>query len=260
MARLPPSEIADRDARRLALVLQELGGEGAPIDSGWMACDLPGSWAVYAAGLGLEGKVEDTALDALVAFYRERERPPRILVTPYQHPSLLKGLAARGFTPYGLETALVRGLTNLPPLEPIPHLEFRRIDPSSDDDVAAFRDSQTAGFFEDKDPPTGMLPITERVARSPRASLWLLELEGRVVGSGGLEHYENSAVLFGGCIEPGSRRRGLHSAFTLFRLQQAELAGLHYVTVASIAGGPTERNALRAGFGVAYTQIEFQQV
>ncbi len=151
MARPNPSEIADREARRLALVLREFGGEGAPIGSGWMACDLPGSWAVYAAGLGLEGKVEDTTLDALVAFYRERDRPPRIQVTPYQDPSLLKGLAARGFTPYGLDTVLARSLTDLPLLEPIPQLEFRRTDPSSEEDVAAFRDSQMAGFFGDKD-------------------------------------------------------------------------------------------------------------
>jgi hypothetical protein len=178
MSPLTPSEIAERDARRLALVLSEVGGDGAPIGSGWMACDLPGSWADYAAGLGLGGPVDTSTLNAFVAFYRERSRQPRIQVTPYQHPTLSSGLAARGFSPYEQETVLVHTLDKLPPVNPIPQLVFRRVDPSKDAHITAFRTSQMTGFFGDGEPPAGMLPITERIARSPRVKLWLMELGG----------------------------------------------------------------------------------
>jgi len=251
--------IADRDARRLAIVLREVGGEGAPIGGGWMACDLEGSWAVYAAGLGLAGSVDDTTLDALVDFYRERNRPPQIQVTPYQHPTLIKGLAARAFAPYELETVLVRTLEDLPPSKPIPGLIFRPVDPKSDLDVMAFSNSQMTGMFDHDAPPQGMVPITARVARSPRVRLWLLELEGRIVGSGGLETFEETAALIAGCVHIEARAKGLHSAFIRFRLEEAAAADLHYVTVGSTPGGPTERNALRAGFSVAYTQLGLQQ-
>jgi len=259
MSPLTPSEIAERDARRLALVLREVGGEGAPVGSGWMACDLPGSWANYAAGLGLSGPVDPSTLDALVAFYRVRGRQPRIQVTPYQHPSLSTGLAARGFSTYEQETMLVHTLDALPPVNPLPKLVFRRIDPSKDDHVSAFRDSQMTGFFGDGEPPAGMLPITDRVARSPRCELWLMELGGQVVGSGGIETFEGSAVLIAGCTHATARRQGLQSSFIRFRLEQAATAGLRYVLVGSILGGPTERNALRAGFKVAYTQTGLSQ-
>ncbi|MDP6934511.1 MAG: hypothetical protein QGG40_16415, partial [Myxococcota bacterium] len=101
----------------------------------------------------------------------------------------------------------------------------------------------------------------ERVARADRVRTWLLELGGQVVGSGGLEIYEDTAVLIAGCVHSEARNQGLHGAFIRFRMQQAELAGLHIVTVASTPGGPTERNALRAGFSTMYTQttLELQE-
>jgi hypothetical protein len=224
-----------------------------------MACDGQGSWANFAAGLGVEQPVNDSTLDDLVSFYRERSRPPRIQVTPYQHSTLRQGLAARAFVSYEIETMLVRTLDDLSSTPAPPGLTFQPVDPLNDDDVAAFRTSQMLGFCGNPDSPAGMIPITERVARSPRVSLWLLSLDGRIVGSGGLECFENAGVLIAACVYPESRRRGVQSAFIRFRLQQAAAAGLEYVTVASTPGGATERNALRAGFSVAYTQVGLEQ-
>ena len=51
-----------------------------------------------------------------------------------------------------------------------------------------------------------MLQLTEGVARcAQRWTLWLLELDGLVVGSGGLESFEDSAVLIAGCEPRGTR-------------------------------------------------------
>lgn len=259
MPSLNPSRIATEEARRLALVLAEVGGEGAAIDSGWMACDEPGSWAIYAAGLGLDGAVAPEDLNGLVDFYRARGRRPRIQVTSYEHPTLAQGLAERGFVVYEEETLLARELGDLPSLEMPDGLQFRRVDPTSDADVAAFCGSQMAGFYEDGDPPPGMMPITERVARSSRVRLWLLEWEGRIVGSGGLEASKDSGVMIAGCVYAGARRRGFHNAFIAFRLHEAVRWGLEVVTVGSIPGGPTERNARRAGFIPIYTQAGLEQ-
>ncbi len=255
MSQLPnPAEVADRDARRLALVLQEVGGAGEPVGSGWMACDHPGSWAHYAAGLGTAGPVDDADLDRLVAFYASRDREPRIQTTPYQHPSLLAGLGARGFVPYEQDTVLVRPLQGLPIGPDVPGLEFRSVEPSDDASVTAFVDSQLRGFFAPDEAPEGIRPIMARVARNPRCRTHLLVLDGEVVGCGGLETFEDSAVLIAGCVYPQARRRGVQSAYIRFRLQRAAALGFRYAVVGSTPGQATERNALRAGFRVAYTQ------
>ena len=249
-----PAEISERDSRRLALVLRDIGGDGAPIDSGWMACDVLGSWATYGAGLGMDGPVDGATLDALVGFYRSRNRQPQVKVTPHQHLSLTQGLADRGFTVFEQETVLAHSLDQLPQKHSMPGLVFRLVDPSSPENVEVFWASQTRGFFEGDKAPAGLRPIFERTVQHPRATCWIMEYEGHVVGSGALETFENSGVLIGGCVHPEARRQGLHSAFIEFRLRTIKEAGLEYAVIASLAGEPTHRNALRTGFDVAYTQ------
>ena len=248
-----PAEISERDSRRLALVLRDIGGDGAPIDSGWMSCDVLGSWATFGVGLGMDGPVDGAALDGLVEFYRSRDRQPRIKVTPHQHPSLAQGLSDRGFIVFEQETVLAHSLEQLSPNHSLPGLVFRPVDPSSPEDLEAFWASQTRGGFEDDEAPAGLRPIFERVVRHPRATCWTMEYAGQIVGSGGLETFEDSGVLIAGCVHPEARRQGLHSAFIEFRLQAVREAGLRYAVIASLAGESTHRNALRAGFTEAYT-------
>jgi hypothetical protein len=249
-----PAEIAHQDARRLALVLREIGGDGAPVGSGWMACDIPGSWASYAAGLGLDGPVSPSTLKAMIAFYREKARLPRVDVTPFQHPTLRTGLDGLGFRCSSEETVLARSLEQSPKTDSPAGLSFRRIDPRDNQDVASFVASQKLGFYGDECAPEGITPITQRVARHPRCHLWLLEMDHHVVGSGGLEVFEDSGVLIAACTHPDVRRQGVQSAFIRFRVQRSAELGLRYVSIASTPNGATERNARRAGFTPVYTQ------
>jgi GNAT superfamily N-acetyltransferase len=251
---LTPGHLADVEARRMALVLREVGGDGAPVDTGWMACDLPGSWAHYAAGLGLNGPISESSLNTLVAFYRGRERRCRVQVTPFQHPSLIGGLETRGFQVVDREAVLMHPLSGLPERPAPDDLVIRPLDPGNPDDLAAFSDAQGRAFFPEQGLPPGMRPIGERVATHPRVRLWLLEHRGLLVGSGGLEVYAHGGVLIAGGVAPEARRLGIHSAFIRFRLNVARDLGLDYATIASTPGGPTERNARRAGFATAYTQ------
>ncbi|MCO4773401.1 MAG: GNAT family N-acetyltransferase, partial [Deltaproteobacteria bacterium] len=243
----PPASIANRDAHRLALVLEELSATGERIAGGWAAWDADGSWADYAAGLGLDGPVTDPELDRLVAFYEEAGHEPRIQITAYQHPSLVAGLAKRGFVPYELETVLAISAQSASPSSPFDRaavtppagLRFVPVDGDDPTSVAAFVRSQFLGFFGAVDAaPRGMHAITARVAAHPRARLWLAELDGEVVGSGGLERFGSSAVLIAGCVHEGARRRGVHQAFLQHRLSEAAAEGVSYCLIGSLAGGP----------------------
>ena len=247
------------EARRLAQVLREVGGAGAAVDTGWMACDIPGSWANFAAGLGLKGPVSEGAFDTLIAFYDAHQRPCRVQVTPYQHPSLEKGLEARGFRIVDREVVMVHPLTSLPSQPPPEGLEIRPLEPSDVRDIEAFCDAQGRAFYPEDGLPSGMRPISVRVATHSRSKLWLLTHEGELVGSGGLEGFEGGCVLFGGGVTPEARRMGIHSAFIAHRVAAAKAMGFGYATIASIPGGPTERNARRAGFSPSYTEQTWER-
>jgi len=236
----------------MALVLEELAGEGAANAGGWMGCDLEGSWADFAAGLAVDAPVSEENLDRLEAFYFERGRPAKIKVTPYEHPSLRRGLADRGFLLFQLDSVLVRATEALE--WEVPGLRFIEVDPSDPGDIRTFRRTQMAGFHGGEG-PQGMWPITERVPRNARSRTWLFELDGQLVGSGGLERYQDSGTLFGGCVVEAARGRGVQSAFIRDRVSTAHGMGLRSVNVGSEPGGPTERNALRAGFVPAFTNL-----
>ena len=152
-----PCEVALRDARRLAVVLSELGHDVARIGSGWMASDLPGSWADHASGIGVDGPVDEGTIDRLVQFYGDRGRTPKIQITPYQHPSLFERLGARGFSVHQMDSILLHDLGRMPDPIVVPGLSFRSIDPGNEEDVALFRDSQVAGFFDAASVPSSNL-------------------------------------------------------------------------------------------------------
>ena len=243
----------------MAVVLREVGGAGAPLAGGYMACDILGSWADVAAGLGLDGPVSSTELDALVAYYRSQGRTAKIQLHAFMDPTLRAGLTARGFVRDDLEEVWARSTRAVEPADALPGLQFRRVDPSEPAAVEAFVASQGIGFYAPGSPPAGSLPIAARVARCPRARIYLLVLDGQIVGSGGLEVYDRSAVLIAGCVHPSARRQGIQAAFIRHRIALAR-AEADYVLIGSTPGGPSARNAQRAGFELAYHLETWRQV
>ena len=255
----PPSEMAERECRRSVVDLEEVGGTGRAIGSGWMSCDVPDSWADHATSLGLDGPVSDAVLDEFVEYYRSRKRVPRIKVSPYQHPSLLAGLARRGFTLLEVETVLVHFLKDLPGIDPPPGVVFRPIDPADSSDVRLFRDLNIEGFHSGGPVPEGVLPITERMVRSVRCRFCIIEVDGQPAASAGIEIHDGSSVLITGSTIPGFRNRGLQSLFIRFRLHEAARMGMDYALMGSLAGDTSERNALRFGFRPCFSLMMFQQ-
>lgn len=250
-----PAVLAATNARRMASVLRDIGGPGAPVAGGWMSCDQPGSWANYAAGLGVDGPVAPEAIDELIAFYARHGRPAVVEVTPYQHRSLFQALAARRFVVADLETLVYRPTTPLPERPAIPGLRFRRVDPDDPRDIDAFVAVKGRVFHDDPATLNGFEAITRRALRYHSTRAWLVEVDGVPAGCGALELHGTQGHLFGGGVLPAFRRRGLQQALIVHRVAAAAEEGAEIVLVGSDPGGTTERNALRLGFRPAYTQM-----
>ncbi len=230
-----------------------------------MARDEVGSWATYAAGVGMEAApasaaAYDEQVDTLIQYYEEDEREPTVQISPYAHPAFTAALGRRGFVVKDLVTTLTRSLRDLPPLVTPNGFSFREVTGDRAEDVEAFAAAQLEGFSS----PPGMRAIMRRVASTSRpgtkdagCELSLVEHEELgVCGSAGVEYFEGSATLIAGEVHERARRRGVQTALIAYRLAQARARGCEYAVVASIAGGPTERNAVRAGFRPAFTAID----
>lgn len=245
---MSPREIEARDTRRMVQVMREVGGpSGQALGQGWLVADALGSWADYAVGLGINGPEPQGRVQALVDYYVARGRVPRIQVPDGAHPSWRSALTSGGFEAYDADVVLRCTLGEIQPPQRDP-ISFRVVNPDAPRDVTLWVQAQAQGFSPHQTPPEGAKAIAARVARSPRSLCLLVFWEGALAASGGLEFYEQSAVLFGGATLPAFRKRGLQSALIQQRLHLAQGRGATYALIGSEPGGPTERNAGRAGF------------
>ncbi len=254
--------IAHLEERRQAVSTAELALEAEPIDSGWMAWAGPGSWANQACGLGLGGPVSDGDLDRLVDFYLARGAEPRLEVCAYAHPSLLEGLARRGFVLREFESVLARAApVDLDPAALLVHgwpegLQLVEVDPGDAEAVKTFIDVSTSGFRPAGEPITEVFfNTTLKMVEHPRCDSVLALVDGEVVGGAAMESAGEVGCLFGASVLPDFRRRGIQAALIAWRLCRGARRGCRWIAIHAAPGLPTERNALRLGFFLAYTKV-----
>ena len=83
-------------------------------------------------------------------------------------------------------------------------------------------------------------------------------VRGEVVGSGGLEVFEDGAVLVTGCVHPEARQRRVQSGFIAYRARSALPKG-RCALVGSQPGGLPEGNACWLGFEPLFTETGLQR-
>ena len=259
---LTPVEIARLEEARQAAGTADVAAEAVPIAGGSMCFSGPGSWSNQAAGLGLDGPVSGEDLDRLVDFYVSRGTEPRIEVCPFVDSTLVRGLAERGFELREFENVLAREIGPDEDLQAIhprgwpAGLEIREVDGADEAAVATFVDVSTSGFRPAGQPVDARLDaIMRRMFELSRVRAFLAELDGVAAGGGAMESGTNVAALFGTSVLPAFRRRGLQVALMLRRLEAVREAGCSLATIGSRPGVPTERNAGRIGFSVAYSKV-----
>lgn len=183
----------------------------------------------------------------------------RIELCPFADETLVRGLSARAFTVRELENVLFVDLQAELPV--LPHgwpvgVEVRMVDRDDPDDVEALVQISLRGFFAVGEAiPEPMRAASRAVLAMPRSRGFIAELDGRAVGGGMLDLGEGAANLAGVSVLPEARRRGIQQALMLARLQAAREHGCRIATIDSEPGIPTERNAMRLGFSMAYTKV-----
>ncbi|HLL00715.1 MAG TPA: GNAT family N-acetyltransferase [Myxococcaceae bacterium] len=255
-------EIARVVERKQATSLFGLALEHAPLADGWMIFGGPGSYVNKACGFGLERPLTDAELDGLVAFFVQRGVEPKAELGAFTPPALLAGLASRGFVLKEFENVLARPLS--PSDEPRallpqgwpPGVTVERVDPTDEAALREFVTVAMSGFFPEGAPmPDVFMEAGLKGARLPTYDSYVARVEGEVVGAGGCESSAGSTGLFGTSVKPAYRRRGVQQALIAARLERGREKGSRLAFIISGPGIPTERNAVRLGFGMAYTRV-----
>jgi GNAT superfamily N-acetyltransferase len=255
------SAIARLVERKQATSLLGLAREHAPLAEGWMIFGGAGSYLNKACGFGLERPLTDAELDGLVAFFAQRGAEPKVELSPFVPPALLASLAARGFVLREFENVLSYPLGQgderqvlLPGGWP-PEVTVERVDATDEAALREFIAVSNSGFLPEGAPvPEVFMESGLKLGQAPTYDCYVARVGREVVGAGGCESSDGSTTLFGTSVKPAYRRRGIQQALIAKRLERARERGSHLAVIISGPGIPTERNAARLGFRMAYTR------
>lgn len=255
---LEPRRVAALEESRIGVGVAEVADESLAWCGGVACCSGPGSWANQALNCGMGGETVTTEdAMALGAWYEARGCEPKIQVVPFADPSLARSLGEAGFILREFEMVFACDVRERTPGGwSMPEgVTFEDLDPDDEELLEASVRLATPIYAPDGDPPQAMVDSFRAMARHPRMRTILVRADGVLVASSGLEIAGEIASLCGAAVVPEQRRRGIQRALIEARLDAAARAGCEVVTVTSLPGIPTERNAMRAGFGPSYTKV-----
>lgn len=244
----------------------ELGAEKRKVAGGWLMYAGPDSPLNHLIGAGLSGAVSPAEIDEVEEFYRSRGSLCEIVVSPLADMSLVQILGERGYRITEWNNVFYRPLDASERFEPVMGIEIVQVGRES-----AYRWSElvSRGFAEYNLAPDMFVPF----ATAREAMCFVAKIEGTEVGGAGGSVFPPShplladtpnghlglAALYGASTLPEYRGRGVQTALFRARLSIAAKAGCRTAVVVTQPGTPSQRNAERAGFQLAYTKVAMQR-
>jgi len=253
-------------ARRLEAIqaeaTRELASDAEPVAGGWMAASGQGSYLNKAVGMGLEAEPSADDAGRVERFFASRGIEPRIELTAFAPIGFLRTLAERGFVLQEFEHTLVlpvderlSGLEQRLPAGRPRDVRIEPLDPTDAAEVLGFVRTSASGFLPEGAPLPEIYRTTGiKAATASDHHGFLAYVGDQVAGAGGSSCRGGVMSLFGTSVLPAFRRRGIQQALIAARLQRALSLGADLASITSHPGIPTERNAARLGFQLAYVR------
>jgi GNAT superfamily N-acetyltransferase len=255
-------DIARLVERTQATAVSELARESRPLAEGWMAFDGPDSYVNKACGFGLERPLTEPELEEIVTFFTSRGVEPRVELSPFVAPALLEGLAQRGFVLQRFGNVLARKIPEVGDLRALlprgwpEGIIIERVDPKDDAAAREYVEVAESGFLEEGQALSQeFLELGLKGVRRPVQDAFVARLGREVIGAGGCESSGGVTALFGTSVKPAWRGRGIQQALIAARLERGRERGSRLACIISGPGIPTERNAARLGFEMAYSRV-----
>lgn len=237
-------------------------GGGALLDvaGGRAVCSVPGAPMNKVLGLGLGCAVTDEDLDAIEAFYDERESPIQIELCPLVSADLPARLSARGYALKGFENELGRTLPASIAIATDPAL---RVDVATGGaDVEEWLRVTREGFATPDTQAATTAPAPETVQAigdimrrfvHHDITRYLAWVNGAPAGAAGSTIIDGVLGIFGTATLPAYRRRGAQAAVVARALRDA--TGRADLAIATTEpGSVSQRTFERFGFQVLYTR------
>lgn len=233
--------------------------------------DLQDSPLTQTFGLGIFQPVEEANLVQVEQFFESRNAKIFHEVSPLADASALNLLNARGYQPIELTSVMYRTLdrSSIDQLEqnggsrllqsrkePSTRIHTRQINRSESE---LFARTAATGWNEFPEYTDLIYDLGLLMATRSGGLCFLAELEGVAIASAAMSICEGVALLAGASTIVSARGQGAQSALLAARLQEAYARGCDLAMICVAPGSPSQRNAERNGFRIAYTRIKWMK-
>jgi hypothetical protein len=234
-------------------------GSGA----GWMEAggtyamfDTPDSPVTQTFGLGMFGEATAADLDRIEAFFAGRGAPVHHEISPLADPSVWPLIAQRRYAPFEFTSILYMDLLNGQPSasEDANGIAVRLARP---DEREQFSKAAAAGWGVPPEASETMTSFMETAFTAAGVYPFIAEKDGRLIATGSLNIQNGVGLLAGAATLPEARRQGAQRALLAARLRFAAGAGCEIAAMGALPGSPSQRNAERSGFRIAYTRTKW---
>ena len=208
-------------------------------------------------GLGMQAQVTQCDFETIEAFYRDRKAPIYLEVSPLASGELLNLLNERNYRPFEYSSVMCRRIG--PDISlPINRSQKIRVRVISDEESEQWAQTSARGWSEHPEFIEMILGFGRTFASTVGATGMQAEIDGRPIATGVVFIADNVALLAGASTIPESRRQGAQSALLEARLRYAVEQGCDLSMMCALPGSPSQRNAQRNGFQIAYTRTKWK--
>lgn len=224
--------------------VQELAGGVA----GFSGPNIPFTRAI---GVGTNRPASTLDVEALEAFYRNRNSPVRVVISDRTHLLLPDILKQRGYESGGF---MQNWWLPLISRKVLPVAENVEILPARQDQAELWARTVAAGFEEEGLPiddcrlPEDTINTFYCLGFSDGARAFFAKLDGVIAGGGVLHIAQQSASIRTTSCRLPYRNKGVQRALLAFRLEQAARAGCRFAFSSTEKLGPSSRNLRNFGF------------
>lgn len=212
-------------------------------------------------GLGLFEKITAVELETIEAFFAARGAAVFHEVSPLADPDLLPLLTTRAYRPFEFTSVMFRplvepsvneGRPDEPPARGV------RVHVADEAEQDTWTKTAAEGWSEFPEVGAFMQDIGRLSMARTDTTCFLATEDGTPIAAAMMSIHEGVALLAGASTVPAHRGRGAQLALLDARLRLAAQRGCDLAMMCAAPGSPSQRNAERHRFRIAYTRVKWR--
>jgi GNAT superfamily N-acetyltransferase len=219
--------------------------------------DGPDSPCTQTFGLGIAGEPQAADLQKIESFFIERGAAVQHEVAPLISQELLSLLNQRNYHPIEFTNVMCRRIGSKVPMPTSRNLKLQ-VTAATSAEAELWAQTSANGWAEHPDLFQFILDLAKNFVATEGVSAMFAKLDENPISTGVIVIVDGVALLAGASTIPNARNQGAQSALLAERLQFAVDQGCDVAMMCALPGSPSQRNAQRNGFQIAYTRTKWK--